>query len=282
MTSWPGIAERGRRQALHVLPVDDVHGAAATEPAVRAHRDPRHQPVAGARLFDAEIDHDHVDARQFGQLGIVDAHPGVEDLRQREHLAGPLGEPAQAHVAGVQRDRPRLDRRHPQHRNENPPARGQFDDQAEHAGLLADEAETDDDVADPADRLTVRPSTTRPASLAAYTLLRRHAVKARGSGRDTAYRPRRTCLSVPGSSKKMIDKAKGLPADEVFLDLEDAVAAAAKAGARAKVAAALNAPGWAGQLRVVRVNDWTTPWTYADVIAVVAGGRRVDAFCCRR
>ena len=36
---------------------------------------------------------------------------------------------------------------------------------------------------------------------------------------ETAYRPRRTCLSVPASSAKMIEKAKSLPADEVFLDL---------------------------------------------------------------
>ncbi len=85
-----------------------------------------------------------------------------------------------------------------------------------------------------------------------------------------SYRPRRTCLSVPGSSQKMIDKAKGLPADEVFLDLEDAVAPDAKAQARTRVAAALAGPGWAGQLRGVRVNDWTTPWTHADVIEVVA------------
>ena len=85
-----------------------------------------------------------------------------------------------------------------------------------------------------------------------------------------AYRPRRTCLSVPGSSQKMIDKAKGLSADEVFLDLEDAVAPDAKAAARTRVAAALAEPGWAGQLRGVRVNDWTTPWTHADIIEVVS------------
>ena len=90
---------------------------------------------------------------------------------------------------------------------------------------------------------------------------------------NTAYRPRRTCLSVPGSSRKMIDKAKSLPADEVFLDLEDAVAPGAKAAARPVVAAALAEPGWAGQVRGVRVNDWTTPWTHADVIEVVAGAR---------
>jgi len=68
----------------------------------------------------------------------------------------------------------------------------------------------------------------------------------------------------------MIDKAKGLPADEVFLDLEDAVAPDAKAEARTRVAAALAEPGWAGQLRGVRVNDWTTPWTHADIIEVVS------------
>ncbi len=68
----------------------------------------------------------------------------------------------------------------------------------------------------------------------------------------------------------MIDKAKGLPADQIFLDLEDAVAPAAKAEARSRVAAALTAPGWGGQLRAVRVNDWTTPWTHADVIEVVS------------
>ena len=39
----------------------------------------------------------------------------------------------------------------------------------------------------------------------------------------------------------------------------------------ATVAAALAEPGWAGQLRGVRVNDWTTPWTHADIIEVVAG-----------
>jgi citrate lyase subunit beta / citryl-CoA lyase len=75
----------------------------------------------------------------------------------------------------------------------------------------------------------------------------------------------------------MIEKAKSLPADEVFLDLEDAVAPGAKAEARARVAGALAEPGWSGQLRGVRVNDWTTPWTHADVINVVAAaGAHLD------
>ena len=94
---------------------------------------------------------------------------------------------------------------------------------------------------------------------------------------DFRYRPRRTCLSVPGSNPAMIEKAKGLLADEVFLDLEDAVAPDAMAAARARVGAALASPGWAGQLRGVRVNDWTTPWTHRDVIEVVsAAGSHLD------
>jgi len=94
---------------------------------------------------------------------------------------------------------------------------------------------------------------------------------------ENRYRPRRTCLSVPGSNLKMIQKAKTLPADQVFLDLEDAVAPDAKSQARAQVAEALAEDGWAGQLRGVRVNDWTTPWTHADVIEVVArAGSSVD------
>ncbi|BCB85397.1 CoA ester lyase [Phytohabitans suffuscus] len=90
-------------------------------------------------------------------------------------------------------------------------------------------------------------------------------------------RPRRSCLAVPGSSLKMLDKARGLPADQVFLDLEDAVAPLAKPAARANVVAALNEGGWGGRTRVVRVNDLTTPWTYRDVVEVVEGaGANLD------
>jgi citrate lyase subunit beta/citryl-CoA lyase len=75
----------------------------------------------------------------------------------------------------------------------------------------------------------------------------------------------------------MIEKAKALSADEVFLDLEDAVAPVAKAEARTRVASALAEPGWFCGLRGVRVNDWTTPWTHADVIEVVAtAGSHLD------
>jgi citrate lyase subunit beta/citryl-CoA lyase len=69
----------------------------------------------------------------------------------------------------------------------------------------------------------------------------------------------------------MLEKAQALPADQVFLDLEDSVAPLAKPGARANVVAALTGGDWTGKVRVVRVNDWTTQWTYADVLAIVEG-----------
>src|SRR5215212_9211205 len=91
----------------------------------------------------------------------------------------------------------------------------------------------------------------------------------RSAGRPV--RARRSNLAVPGSSQKMIDKARFLPVDLVFLDLEDAVAPAAKPEARRRVMAALTEGGWGSTVRAVRVNDWTTPWTYRDVVDVVEG-----------
>ena len=84
-------------------------------------------------------------------------------------------------------------------------------------------------------------------------------------------RPRRSCLAVPGSSARFLEKAQGLPADEVFLDLEDACAPAVKQSARHAIVDALNNGDWGGKTRAVRVNDWTTHWTYQDVITVVEG-----------
>jgi citrate lyase subunit beta/citryl-CoA lyase len=76
----------------------------------------------------------------------------------------------------------------------------------------------------------------------------------------------------------MMGKAQGLPADQVFLDLEDSVAPLAKESARDNIVAALNEGDWSGKTRVVRVNDLTTSWTYRDVITVVEGaGANLDA-----
>jgi citrate lyase subunit beta/citryl-CoA lyase len=89
--------------------------------------------------------------------------------------------------------------------------------------------------------------------------------------------PRRSCLSVPGSSEKMMGKAPNLGADMVFLDLEDAVAPLEKPGARSKVVNAINTLDWGETVLCVRVNAWDTAWTYRDVIEVVEGaGERLD------
>src|ERR1019366_5656260 len=89
--------------------------------------------------------------------------------------------------------------------------------------------------------------------------------------------PRRSCLSVPGSSEKMMGKAPTLGADMVFLDLEDAVAPLEKVGARAKVVDAIKNQDWGEKVLCVRVNAWDTKWTYGDVIDVVGNaGERLE------
>lgn len=76
----------------------------------------------------------------------------------------------------------------------------------------------------------------------------------------------RTLLFVPGDRPDRFAKAAASGADAVVVDLEDAVAPAAKDEARA------NAVSWlaAGNPAVVRVNAVGTPWHQADVAALAA------------
>ena len=91
-------------------------------------------------------------------------------------------------------------------------------------------------------------------------------------------RARRSCMAVPGSNARFLEKAQGIDADQVFLDIEDSVAPLAKADARKNIVDVLNNGDWGEKIRVVRVNDWTTQWTYKDVIEVVEGaGANLDA-----
>ena len=91
-------------------------------------------------------------------------------------------------------------------------------------------------------------------------------------------RSRRTCHAVPGSSERFIAKAVGLEADEIFLDLEDAVAPNEKEAARERVIEALNTLDFGAETVVVRVNGTDTPHYYKDLIAVVEGaGAKLDA-----
>jgi citrate lyase subunit beta/citryl-CoA lyase len=91
-------------------------------------------------------------------------------------------------------------------------------------------------------------------------------------------RSRRTCHAVPGSSERFIAKAVGLDADEVFLDLEDAVAPNEKESARARVIEALKTLDFGEKTVAVRVNGTDTQHYYRDLIGVVeAVGDKLDA-----
>jgi citrate lyase subunit beta/citryl-CoA lyase len=79
-------------------------------------------------------------------------------------------------------------------------------------------------------------------------------------------------MSVPGSSAKMLAKAPTRGADEIVIDLEDAVAASAKDEARATVVATLLDPQWHGVRCSVRVNAPRTPWCHADIVALASLG----------
>jgi len=83
-----------------------------------------------------------------------------------------------------------------------------------------------------------------------------------------AVRRRRSCLTVPGDDERKLAKAAGIAADEVILDLEDAVAAARKDAARELVARALRDHEWRAGTVAVRVNGARTEWHAADVTLV--------------
>src|SRR5579864_2988434 len=78
-------------------------------------------------------------------------------------------------------------------------------------------------------------------------------------------RPRRACLTVPASNRRMLEKAASLPADEVVVDLEDGIAVEAKESARENLALA-RAQG----TLAIRINGVTTPWWRDDLAAVAA------------
>ncbi|WP_334061112.1 HpcH/HpaI aldolase/citrate lyase family protein [Limimaricola cinnabarinus] len=79
--------------------------------------------------------------------------------------------------------------------------------------------------------------------------------------------PLRSMLYVPASNARALAKARDLPCDALILDLEDAVAPAAKQEARAALGAALAERGQAAQLRLVRINGLGTPWGAEDLAA---------------
>lgn len=85
-------------------------------------------------------------------------------------------------------------------------------------------------------------------------------------------RPRRSVLYMPGSNARALEKAKGLAADSLILDLEDAVAPDAKVTARRQVVEAVKAGGYGYRELVIRVNGLDTPWGEEDLHAVATAG----------
>lgn len=91
----------------------------------------------------------------------------------------------------------------------------------------------------------------------------------------TEIRPRRSVLAMPGSNARALEKARGLAADVVMIDLEDAVAPDAKAQARDAVATAVVTRGFGRREVVVRINPLDSPFGEADLAAIAPSG--VDA-----
>jgi (3S)-malyl-CoA thioesterase len=81
--------------------------------------------------------------------------------------------------------------------------------------------------------------------------------------------PPRSALYLPASNARAIEKARGLAADMIILDLEDAVKPEAKDDARAAAVAAV-ALGFGDRIAAIRVNGAGSAWHDADVAAVRA------------
>jgi citrate lyase subunit beta/citryl-CoA lyase len=83
-------------------------------------------------------------------------------------------------------------------------------------------------------------------------------------------------LVVPGSSERMLTKARTLAADEIVIDLEDAVVAERKPEALQSTVAALGDPFAAARVSV-RVNAPGTPWCHHELIALAARPGRLHS-----
>ncbi len=91
------------------------------------------------------------------------------------------------------------------------------------------------------------------------------------------FRVRRTELTCPAHSLKMMQKAADSAADEVILDLEDSCAVSQKIAARKTLVEALTTLDFKGKIRAFRPNNLRTRYFYRDVIEVLeAAGKSVD------
>jgi citrate lyase subunit beta/citryl-CoA lyase len=89
---------------------------------------------------------------------------------------------------------------------------------------------------------------------------------------EVTLRPRRSVLYMPGANERALEKAQGIPADALILDLEDAVAPDAKAEARERVCAAATSGAYGRREIAIRANGIGTPWHEDDLLAIAAAG----------
>jgi len=83
----------------------------------------------------------------------------------------------------------------------------------------------------------------------------------------TESRPRRSMLYMPGSNPRALEKARGLAADALIFDLEDAVSPDAKEAARGVIADAVAAGGYGRRELILRTNGLDTAWGHGDLVA---------------
>ena len=89
-------------------------------------------------------------------------------------------------------------------------------------------------------------------------------------------RPYRSVLYIPAANARAMEKARGLAADAIIFDLEDAVAPGEKAAARGQLADAL-ANDYGGRARIVRINGLATEWGEDDARFAAGLAGRADA-----
>ncbi len=86
------------------------------------------------------------------------------------------------------------------------------------------------------------------------------------------FRPRRSCLYIPGANARALEKAKSLPADALILDLEDAVAPDAKADAREAIRSAVGDRAYGAREVLIRINGLDTEWGRDDLAMAASVG----------
>ncbi len=92
---------------------------------------------------------------------------------------------------------------------------------------------------------------------------------------DQRTRPYRSVLYIPGSKERALEKARGLAADAIIFDLEDAVTPEEKPAARDLLGRFLAEGGYGQRARIVRINALDTDRGREDAAAFA--GSAADA-----